>query len=1063
MAHIITRTGIGKQPPNSPLYLDVGGPVNFDSTLSVIGNISVFSIIASQLATNSEAFTTNAPGDSSPQFLIRRDGLLLWGTGLAAGDTNLYRHSAATLATDHNFRIASNLLVLQNTQLDGNVVLGATPAQTIAANGYFTTSLIPSSGDAFDLGTSALRWRDLNISGNSIIGLDPTKTLNLQAQLISSIIPNTNNLYDLGQDALKWREIHAGTLLKNTGNTILGDNPVDTISLIATINTDTLPTTSNTYNLGSNSLKWASLFLGSNLQVDGNSTLGDDESIDTVTLNSRIINNFLPATDDAFDIGSISNKWRNLYLSGSLDIDGPSTFLGDVTFGDSSSDTVTFVSTIDSDFIPAIDNTYDIGSTTLRWKTLHVGPGSVIVHNDVLDTQKVALQYTGTTAQVLASASPLLQITNDANLGLNISSAGLVGVNKNTALSAQLDVDGDVAASDTIFANKTVGTSLFVKNILSLEGSIEAENAVLNVGVTNDTEIINIGTSLTTQVINLGTSSGQTIINIGSVGDIININGTTTFSQVVDTSVRDKTFVLNAGGGISSSGGTGLFVEEAGSTLLSATEAIWQSGTTVRYLMPALGNIAIGNLVTITGFINSSNNGTFVVSGTSPGVYIDVIGVRTDDTDDEVAAAQVTNPVLLGGIEVVGSRDAWELFSPLHTNNVFRFKNLGTTTELRAESGSLWLGETTSFVPSSAGYSLGLTANRWNLFSESSDINDLLVNNNTITENLQVNAISSFFEIGSNLIPTFDDLYNIGSITNKWKDLFLAGSLSVSSITADSLTINIDLLVDGNTTLGDDALVDTVTFNSTIASHLVPNGVQDLGSSTAPWNNLYTNNLFAINVGEHEVVYGSATGQLVSSVDFTFEFGNLRIGSDFSLSVVPTLDLSKSSNTSLRLYNDNNNNGLSLIGGNNQVQYSSSLSVRALTNYINLADPSAAHIESFSLDSNGMFSSKSAFAFKYGNLVSANYIVADSDTIIPVNSAALASDAVITLPSAAVPRILIIKDVGNRCSEVNKRILLSPAAGEGVEFEAVDASYVIDVDGASITLHSNGTNRWYII
>lgn len=75
-------------------------------------------------------------------------------------------------------------------------------------------------------------------------------------------------------------------------------------------------------------------------------------------------------------------------------------------------------------------------------------------------------------------------------------------------------------------------------------------------------------------------------------------------------------------------------------TILSATSALLQSVNVVRYAMPSTANIAVGKSVTITGFANSDNNGTFVVETVNP-AYIDVVSTRTTNVDDETHAGQV--------------------------------------------------------------------------------------------------------------------------------------------------------------------------------------------------------------------------------------------------------------------------------------------------------------------------------------------------------------------------------------------------------------------------------------
>jgi len=78
----------------------------------------------------------------------------------------------------------------------------------------------------------------------------------------------------------------------------------------------------------------------------------------------------------------------------------------------------------------------------------------------------------------------------------------------------------------------------------------------------------------------------------------------------------------------------------------------------------------------------------------------------------------------------------------------------------------------------------------------------------------------------------------------------LAGAATTVEIGAATGTtsINNDLAVDGNTTLGN-ATTDTVTFTARAASHLLPttDSTYDLGSPTLRWRNMYTGDLHLRN------------------------------------------------------------------------------------------------------------------------------------------------------------------------------------------------------------------------
>ena len=114
-------------------------------------------------------------------------------------------------------------------------------------------------------------------------------------------------------------------------------------------------------------------------------------------------------------------------------------------------------------------------------------------------------------------------------------------------------------------------------------------------------------------------------------------------------------------------------------------------------------------------------------------------------------------------------------------------------------------------------------------------------------------------DIGSNLIPAIDNLYNLGAAGSEWNDLFIDGTANIDSLVADTADINggtIDganigaavagtgrfttLTTTGNVTLGDSAS-DTVTITADIASNLIPSvdNLYNLGGIGAEWNDLY--------------------------------------------------------------------------------------------------------------------------------------------------------------------------------------------------------------------------------
>ncbi|MEY4745061.1 MAG: hypothetical protein RL272_1006, partial [Candidatus Parcubacteria bacterium] len=118
--------------------------------------------------------------------------------------------------------------------------------------------------------------------------------------------------------------------------------------------------------------------------------------------------------------------------TGNLTCNGGITTDGNTTLGTNSSNTVTFNAEVASSIIPSADNTYDLGSSSLRWKTLNVGPGSVVVHNDNTNTNKVTLQFNGANAQLVTDSATPLQLLTGGAQAVTVDAGGSAAVNVGT-------------------------------------------------------------------------------------------------------------------------------------------------------------------------------------------------------------------------------------------------------------------------------------------------------------------------------------------------------------------------------------------------------------------------------------------------------------------------------------------------------------------------------------------------------------------------------------------------------------------------------------------------------
>jgi len=198
-------------------------------------------------------------------------------------------------------------------------------------------------------------------------------------------------------------------------------------------------------------------------------------------------------------------------------------------------------------------------------------------------------------------------------------------------------------------------------------------------------------------------------------------------------------------------------------------------------------------------------------------------------------------------------------------------------------------------------------------------------------------------EFASNLVPTTDDGYDLGSTTQQWRHLYLDGTADVDSVTASGIStfsalvdINADLDVSGDLDLGGDidvdglsnlddvsitgvctvagrtdlngdvnlgnATSDTITATGRFDSDLVPSSdnARDLGTNALQWKDLYINgtaNIDALvadtakisDLTDNRVVIAGTAGELEDSANLTFDGSTLAVTGALTVSTNATI------------------------------------------------------------------------------------------------------------------------------------------------------------------------------
>ncbi len=354
----------------------------------------------------------------------------------------------------------------------------------------------------------------------------------------------------------------------------------------------------------------SSISQGGSLKIAGGSNITtSDNGAGIITVATSANPSFTSVTSDTFDSSSTT---LNL---------GP-TNATTINIGNGGSTTNIFGTLVlDGGFNPAVDNTYDLGSPALRWKTVYVGPGSYHL-TSTTGTSGSGANYTdgslafgGTnlklaTAAVGTGAIGSLQLTTGSNAGVNVDSTGKVGVG---------------TASPTALLSVGSASDFTVDN----SGNVTASgDAAVNGG--------NLTTTASTG--NLF-STNATTVNLGDAADTVNLaGGSGSTGCTIDLNGNFSCTGSVTGGG--TVGGSGAQYHTA----------VWASANTLADVGPGTagqllisqGGSAYPAYTTVSGDATINGSGVLTISANA-------VALGTDTTGNYVASVSATGPISISG------------------------------------------------------------------------------------------------------------------------------------------------------------------------------------------------------------------------------------------------------------------------------------------------------------------------------------------------------------------------------------------------------------------------------
>jgi len=369
--------------------------------------------------------------------------------------------------------------------------------------------------------------------------------------------------------------------------------------------------------------------------IGGNLTFGDANT-DNVSFGADVSSSFIPNNDDAFDLGSSGQQWKDLYINGTANIDSlaaDSAAIGDLTSGrvviagtsgelqddgdlTFSGDTLTATKigafqavgainfdsqnltnvninsgTVDGITSLTVGNDVDVGNYKISSKALEAsdltagrvtfaGTNGLLADDSDLTFSTATLSATNltTTGTIKDFSVASGSLTSSGSFGYVNALSGVNAGNVNVGISGlnEIDTDSGNLTLDSTGGEVIVDDVLRVTGNTQLSGSLLIEDAAAT--ITHEG-----ATSLTIS------STNGTVLVEGSVftGDDLEVpgnltvSGTTTTIDSTTLNIGDNIIVLNAAGAVVDSG---LQVVDAvgtthtGSLLWNATNDYWYSG-----------------------------------------------------------------------------------------------------------------------------------------------------------------------------------------------------------------------------------------------------------------------------------------------------------------------------------------------------------------------------------------------------------------------------------------------------------------------------------------------------
>jgi len=216
------------------------------------------------------------------------------------------------------------------------------------------------------------------------------------------------------------------------------------------------------------------------------------------------------------DINGNADISGNLGIGGNLTVTGTTTFNGGtLTLGDADTDNIVFGGEVDSNIIPDDDNAYDLGSSSKEWKDIYIDG---VAYLDAINFNGTAITSTAAEINVIDGDTSATSTTVADADRVVLNDNGTMKQVAVTDLSAYFDDEITAmpnlvtTAATTVgalnsgsitsgFGTIDTGSSTITTTGLITGGSLDIDDVVINgttIGHTDDTDLITVASGLVT-------------------------------------------------------------------------------------------------------------------------------------------------------------------------------------------------------------------------------------------------------------------------------------------------------------------------------------------------------------------------------------------------------------------------------------------------------------------------------------------------------------------------------------------------------------------------------------